>query len=415
MTFLAPWAMALGLAGAAGLVLLHLVARQRPAAYLLPTARFVPDRQTLVSRAASRPRDLPLLLLRVLVLLCASAAFARPVIGAGRTTRARIVLLDRSAAVADSGDAARRARALVAGVTEGMVIKWGGRGGDRVGPGSGRTPTRLAGSLSAALVAARRAAPAFASRADSVELDVVSPVTAGELDAATWPVRAQWPGAIVLDRVAARADSIPTPALERAMSLDDALGPALIAVPRSGSTHLVRVRRRAGIDASDSAFARAGGLVVLWDSATSTLAPHGLALGDDVLVAAMGSRPLPSNGRVIARWADGSAAAAEASLGAGCLRTVGIFAPPTGDLALRPAFQRIVRGLTRPCARSDATLADSASIARLMGGRRAAVASALAAGTQPPSPIVRWLLAAAMLCAVMELAVRYRTRAEEAA
>ena len=71
MTFLAPWAMAIAGLAAAGVVALHLVARQRPAAYLLPTARFIPDQRTLVSRVATRPRDLLLLALRVLLLLFA--------------------------------------------------------------------------------------------------------------------------------------------------------------------------------------------------------------------------------------------------------------------------------------------------------------------------------------------------------
>ena len=43
MTFLAPWALGIGGLAAAGAVLLHLVARQRPAAYLLPTTRFIPS------------------------------------------------------------------------------------------------------------------------------------------------------------------------------------------------------------------------------------------------------------------------------------------------------------------------------------------------------------------------------------
>ena len=54
MSFLAPWALAIGGLAAAGAVLLHLVAQQRPAAYLLPTARFIPDRRTLVRRIANR-------------------------------------------------------------------------------------------------------------------------------------------------------------------------------------------------------------------------------------------------------------------------------------------------------------------------------------------------------------------------
>ena len=49
MSFLAPWALAIGAFASLGVVLLHLVARQRPAAYIFPTTRFVPDRRTLVS------------------------------------------------------------------------------------------------------------------------------------------------------------------------------------------------------------------------------------------------------------------------------------------------------------------------------------------------------------------------------
>src|ERR1700736_5693445 len=110
MTFLAPWAFGIGVIAAAGMVLLHLIARQRPAAYLLPTTRFIPDRHSLVSRVATRPRDLLLLALRVLLLLVAGAAFARPVLTPTRGAVARVVLLDQSRAVADAPAAVARAR-----------------------------------------------------------------------------------------------------------------------------------------------------------------------------------------------------------------------------------------------------------------------------------------------------------------
>ena len=61
MTLLAPWAFGIAALAALGTVLLHLVAQQRPAAFFLPTARFIPDRRTLVSRVTTRPRDLLLL------------------------------------------------------------------------------------------------------------------------------------------------------------------------------------------------------------------------------------------------------------------------------------------------------------------------------------------------------------------
>src|SRR5205085_10769738 len=96
MTFLAPWALAAGAIGALGMVLLHLVAWQRPAAYVLPTTRFIPDQRTVVSRAATRPRDVLLLLLRVSTLLAAAAAFARPVLTPPRGSSATVVMADRS-------------------------------------------------------------------------------------------------------------------------------------------------------------------------------------------------------------------------------------------------------------------------------------------------------------------------------
>ena len=112
MTFLAPWALVAGALAAVGLMVLHLVARQRPAAYPLPTARFVPDRRTLVSRMSRRPRDLLLLLIRVLLVLSAAAAFARPVLTPRRNSVLRVLLVDRSAAVADFAEVLQRAREI---------------------------------------------------------------------------------------------------------------------------------------------------------------------------------------------------------------------------------------------------------------------------------------------------------------
>lgn len=413
MTFLAPWALAAGLLGAVGTVLLHLVARQRPAAYLLPTARFIPNRQTLVSRATSRPRDLWLLALRVLTLLLAAAAFARPVFTGTPAARARIVLVDQSALVADPAGALRRARALggdgmstvlVAFDTTAALV----RGSDSVA----RRPA-APGSITAALVAARRAAGALATAADSVELVLLSPVAASELDAATWAVRAQWPGVVRVERLAARADSAAPVALERAIPLADALGPALAGLPVSPAARAVRVRRAATADARDIAYARAGGTVVVWDSAAAPVSAQGLAVGDDVIVAPLGRRAAGAEGAVRARWADATPAAREVVVGAGCIRTVGVAVPASGDVALRPAFRRIVRALVAPCARPSSAPADSAALARLAGGGPVASARALADGTRAPSRLVSWLLGGALLAALLELALRRAPAREE--
>lgn len=419
MSFLAPWALWLGAAAAATTVLLHLVARQRPASYLLPTARFIPERQALVSRAASRPRDLPLLLLRALLLLCAGAAFAQPVFTPASRGLARIVLLDESALVADPVAAARRATDRVPGPARTIVIGFDTTVRTRTPADTvERDPARLApvASITTALVAARRAAGQLAPYADSIELVLVSPVTAREVDAGTWAVRAQWPGAIRIERVGARADTGPLPALERAIPPADVLGPALAHALVRPSPTAVRIRRDGGATAADSAFARAGGTVVAWDSAGGAARAQGVAAGDAVVVAPFARRVVPAGGTVRARWADGAPAAVEQRLGAGCIRSVGLGLPAAGDLALRPAVQHLIRALARGCTEpGGAALADGASLARLAGGPGAAPASALGDGVRPPSRIVPWLLAIALACGLLELALRRRASADEVA
>ncbi|MEP7001060.1 MAG: BatA domain-containing protein [bacterium] len=465
MTFLAPWAFAIGALAAAGVVVLHLVARQRPAAYVLPTTRFIPDQRTLVSRVATRPRDLLLLLLRALLLLCAGAAFARPVLTPTRGTTAHVILLDRSRAVANAKDAVTLARKLVSDGAPVTVIAF-----DSV-------PTALAsaawdslasvprtespGSLSAALIAARRVSATIATDVDSVQLHIVSPMALSEIDSATLRVRAMWPGAIRVERVATRPDSSTPWRLERTLTSADPLGPALLSSRASGFMRLSSRTRsvsgspprgasskpscaesrsrpslgdcgmtaecvnggsrdcamttrlvRGALSATDSAFARGGGTVVRWDtSAAPRVAAEGLAVGDDVIVAALGRVAVARTGRVVARWADGQRAAAESQLGAGCIREVGVMLPVAGDIALHPPFQRIARGLLAPCGLVVAeTAADSATVARFVGtSRHAARADALRSGADRPSPLARWLLALALILGIGELIVRARS------
>ena len=417
MTFLAPWALAIGAMAAAGMVLLHLVARQQPAAYVLPTTRFIPDQRTLVSRAATRPRDLLLLALRVLLLLTASAAFARPVLTPARGAVARIVLLDRSRAVASAAEAVARARALASDGTPTTLIVFDSTATVLVESPwdslAAAPPAEAAGSLSAALVAARRAGVALAERADAVALVVVSPVAASEIDSATLRLRAEWPGAVRLERAALRGDSSGTWQLERALPLDDPLGPAMTAVHGTLVTRLVR----RVVSAGDSAFARAGGTVVHWDSTAAVRpVPEGLAAGDDAIVAALGRIPVPAAGRVIARWGDGSEAAVERPVGTGCIREIGIAMPAAGDIALHPPFQRIARSLLAPCGLNVAErVADSATIASLVGATSSAArANVLRRDDDRTSPLARWLLAAAIVLALAELFVRATAPAEEA-
>ena len=420
MSFLAPWALVIGGLAAAGAVLLHLVARQRPAAYLFPTTRFIPDRRTLVSRVVRRPRDPVLLALRVGLLLSAAAAFARPVLTPSRQPRARVVMLDRSRAVASPAQALAQARSFISeGVSVRMIafdtaatLVPDAAGLDSLAADS--RPRAAMGSLTAALVAAERAASSLGATADTIELLVVSPIAAGELDAATDSVRARWPGRITLVRVAARVDSVQDRTLERALDADAPFAPALRRMRVGGLPGAVRVRRGAATGA-DSAFARAGGIVVAWDTVGAAAErPAALVMGDDVVVAAMG-RGMAPDGRTLARWSDGSPAASERLLGAGCVRRVAVGVPLAGDLPLRPAFQRIVRGLVAPCGEVVSTApADSAAVARLTGTGGPATGRSLAVGLGQRSPLVPWLLGLALACAIAELLLRARMTPERA-
>ena len=420
MTFLAPWALIVGGIAAGGVVLLHLVARQRPAAYLLPTTRFLPDRRTLVSRIASRPHDLMLLALRTALVLAASAAFARPVLTPTRGAVAHIVLLDRSRAVANASDVVARARALVRDGAPVTVIAFDSVAATLAHPAwdslGGAARAQAAGSLSAALIAARRASVSLAERVDSVQLHIVSPVAASELDAALAPARAAWPGAIRIERVALRSDASASWTLDHTLSAVDPLGPAMAGVRPEPGARLSRLVR-GPLRGSDSASAWDGGTVVRWDS-TSAAHPiaDGLATGDDVIVAALGRRALSLDGRAVARWSDGTSAAVERPFGRGCMRDVGIALPAAGDIALHPPFQRMVRGLLAPCGLVVAeTPADSAAIAHLAGtAGNAARADVLRGTGDRPSPIARWLLALAMLLALLELVMRARATMEVA-
>ena len=417
MSFLAPWALVAGVLAAVGAVLLHLVARQRPAAYLLPTARFIPDRRSLVARLATRPRDLGLLALRVLLLVSAAAAFARPVLAPRRAPLARIVLLDRSAAVARPTEALARARALLADGAPMQLVIFGERA--VLAPDAAMLLDSLArdssrgagiGSITAALVAARRAAGPLARQADSVELLIISPVAAAQLDAATDSVRARWPGRISLMRVAGAPDSAANWTLERAVGMEDPLAPALARVRVAASPTAVRLRR-GPLDAGDSAYARGGGAVVQWDVA-DTAPPRATALliGDDVVVATLAREPVLLPGRVVARWSDGAPAAVESALGGGCVRHVGIGVPLAGDLPLRPSFQRAVAALMSVCGGASSGFgrpADSAVVARLTGASSLASGAALSMDSRA-SPLVPWLLGLALACALAELAVRAR-------
>ncbi|HEV8410733.1 MAG TPA: BatA domain-containing protein [Gemmatimonadaceae bacterium] len=416
MSFLAPAWIGAAVAAALGAVLLHLITTQRPPASVLPTARFVPAGDARASSRAARPADLPLLALRCVALLLLGAAFAGPVTRPGGTSLARVIVADRSrGAQGDVRDSARtlfqNGDALVLFDSAASVVTSGAA--DSIGA---LTSGRARGSLSAALVGARRAARELAQRADSVELVVVSPLTGDELDAASAGMFANWPGRARLVRSAAARHGSPAVTLV-SDDADDALRPvvaALNAESARGAAGAVRIVRAAA-SAADSAAARAGAALVVWPRAGAAPATaQGLLAAGATMVAPLARISLPAGGAIVARWADGAPAAAEWPLGAGCVRMIGAGLPAAGDISLQPAFFSVARALLAECsgAAMGAPAADSVAKSFARPGP-AATAAALRSGEEN-SPLAPWLFGAALLLLVGELFVR-RGAAEAAA
>src|SRR5688500_2447923 len=103
MTFLAPAFFYAPLRVAAAIAALHFIVTRQPRAGGLPTARLVPDMPAPATASATRPSDIPLMLLRMLLVLAAGAGLSKPVIKPSRTATATVILADVSRSVADIG------------------------------------------------------------------------------------------------------------------------------------------------------------------------------------------------------------------------------------------------------------------------------------------------------------------------
>ena len=265
-----------------------------------------------------------------------------------------------------------------------------------------------------------RAASALRGDADSVELVLVSPLAAEELDAATSAIRAAWPGRVRIVRLTGASGPAARVSIDvRNATVDDPVRVAASLLPRadtaSGGTRFVRVDRGAP-ESADTMWAKLGGAVVRWPAALDSSGWHARAHVDsaqavvagDIAARAVVVTPFrrgvdAPSGRVVARWADGSPAATERKLMAGCVRDVAIPLPRAGDLALRESTRRLVAALAAPCnGIVDPTPAPDSVIAALRGSGPLVATRTLAARTAPPGALTAWLLAAALLLLLAE-------------
>jgi hypothetical protein len=422
MTFLAPgFLVAAGLM-AAVVIALHFIVSRDPRSVFLPTARFAPERPARARAQALRLQDVLLMLLRVALVLAVGAALARPVVHPPGRALARVVMADRSRSVASAGEVADSVRALLAPNSTLVAFDSAAEvvpAADSIGM-PGRSSGR--GRISAALVVALRAASRLSDEADSLELVLVSPFTAEEIDDATDSIRALWPGSIRLVPVAARHHDEPPPAIEFRGGAADPLRLALpVGSPGAANVRVVRD----AMTAADTAWVTAGErTLVLWPVASDATsgarstraAPDtvgAVVAGGSVVVApfartvASGSRP-PGGSRIVARWVDGEPAAIETPLGGGCLRSVAVPVTAIGDLVLQRRFGRLVATLTAPCGSfGTPTPLDSVERAVFAGGGRAPTSStAIGRREEVPTPLARWLLALALLLAGGEWLLR---------
>jgi len=205
-----------------------------------------------------------------------------------------------------------------------------------------------------------------------------------EADAATTTVRALLPGALRTVRVAAAPSAAASGVTARVPSVEWA---------DSGATALWAPR--AAVDTIGAV--RAGDVVLV----SPFVRRWRLELGPDSLT--------DESTRVYARWADGEPAAVERTIGADCVRSLGISMPTTGDVVLRPEFEGFLAALETPCnAAHDFTPLAPAFMAAMQGPDQLAPASALQPRATHMTPLVPWLLAGALVLALLELVVRRR-------
>jgi hypothetical protein len=424
VTFIAPGFLFAALAVAVGIVALHFIVTRQPRAVILPTARFVPDSPATAIVRDARPNDLLVMLLRVLIVLAAGTALARPIIKPSRQPVGRVFIVDVSRSPASTKQAVDNVRALYRDGDAIVEFASSARTSRLQALDSIRLSTAR-GNLSAALIASLREASEMRDRVDSIELVIVSPLMDEEYDAATDSIRKLWTGRARVIRTGARIDSVrsPSPIEVRTTTGDALLVSANLANKERGLSG-ARFVRNSGLTADDSSFITSTGRpVVIWPE--SDRPPYAVALSksdvsggvvaDQARVVAPFNRrwrvPLDSlrSARVTARWADGEPAVIEKRVANGCVRSVAIPVEPVGDLVIRPEFVSLVNAIASPCGGlASANSLGEKAVAALTGSGPLAMGRDFAPRQDIPSPLAPWLLGLALAAALGELVVRRR-------
>jgi hypothetical protein len=414
MTWLVPSALAIAGVAAAIAVALHFIARSRPLAEPLPTARFIPARPVHARARSIALTDLLLLFVRIAALLAIGLAVAAPAIG-GRGGVARIVLLDRSRAVADIDESRDSVRAL--GATNGLVIPFDSAaiGDDAAHRLDSVTVSSARGSLSAAFARAIRVAASLPPSADSVELVIVSPLAREEIDDATIGIRNAWPGRVRVVPVRAADTLTAAPRVFVRADPNDAVAAGISLMGLSAPDGLVHVMR-GSLTADDSLWAQSGGHVLVhwpasetaadWPARSSIDAIGGVTSNSGTMVARF-PRVWVLQGTPIARWSDGEIAVRERLTADGCIRDVGVLIDEASDITLHSSFRAFISALLTPCGGARAMgRPTTAMVASIAGTGSLAPTGALRDRGAQASRWSPWLFALGAVLLIGELALR---------
>lgn len=461
MAFVLPWVFGLAVAAALTITALHLLSVRRPPELLLPTARFLPERDVRAVSRTKRPSDVWLLLVRVMLLLAAGVAIAEPY---WHTRASRdVVLVVSDATVARDTAALARMLALET-TTRPTDIVYVFADSQRVG-----VP-----DVGALLPLAVRSAAQLVQHdvtIDSLDLHLFARDAA--IDTAAYGAwRAVWPGRVTTHvAVASRS--------RRAVVIIDERGQGLTentarrrdgsgenrgddVVPVALAWHAARItglsggagarpdtlrfdRRNVADGASTDADANVaygdqghrattasddrigGGVWLSWPAngvpagwvpqrapdSVSAIAVSGRALLGPWVVMALPADTL--NVRPLAWWSDGRVAAIERRVSGRCERQVSVVDASAGDVLLSSSANALFDRLLAPCA-ADTTVAAAALSVRAVDGTARAPAPhfrrAASDATASSTASTTWLTPLLLLLATLLLVVEWRIRRE---
>jgi hypothetical protein len=473
LTFAAP---AFLVAGALAMLVplaLHLIRRRPPGRVPLPTARFLAEDPRNAVRV-SRPTDLPLLVLRMLLLLLVGAAFSRPAWTPAPEGTSTVVLLDRGAGLDAEGwraglSAARQALLGPQGEARGELVLFDT---GAVHVPQARIRPELFDSLLAAgpsdarsdYVEALRAIPlaTHALRgADSVTVRIVSPLSMAGWSPGLGALReAAWPGSMEVTRLPLARDTVaanPAASARRAYVVageggryvsaalgalgyqvqviaPTGLAAATDTVTPDSAAYFVltqpdhptarelfsRVRRGASLVVASTAVVDSGpwSYMMPWDGPFTVRPNSGgtLWLGPDLRIGGAAGRVegrSTEGARTVAAWDDGRPAATATRGVRGCSVYVGT-ALEGGDLPFQAEYPAMLGRLARGCESVDASTIDrplDSGAMEVLRGRGASSIAANRLGTAGGFAFGRWLLAAALAIALIETLLAYRRRA----